>query len=361
MMGTKVLHLIGQMERGGAERQLLYLTRALKDCGWEQAVVTLNPGDAWDHELTSNGIPLFGVPRQRNKLLRLCRLAKIIAGERPAVIHSWSHHTSVYARWLPNLPKSHLVFSLRNIPTVDNYNGEQLKRVGNASIYSAADCVVSNSRAAIKAVRSAGVKMRRTELMNNIVVTRARARPGENAVIPRIVAAGALTPLKAYDVLLLALGQLANEGCDFELLLAGDGPERPRLERLASELQITQRVQFLGAIDNVPDVLASAHLLVHPSQSEGSSNTILEAMAEGLPVIATNVGGTPEIVTDYETGLLVPPNQPALLALRIRELVGSPLLRTWLGMAGLQVVRDRFSSARVVADYERLYESVVAQ
>lgn len=357
-MAPKILHLIGQMERGGSERQLLYLTRALKDRGWDQAVVTLNPGDAWDRELTSSGIPLFGVPRQRNKLLRLYRLARIITRERPALIHSWSHHTNFYARWLPSFPRFRRVFSFRNIPTVDNFTGLPMNRVRNAAIYSTADCVISNSRAAMEQASEAGVRVRRWELINNIVISYGRAKPGEPSDAVRIVAAGALTPLKAHEVLLRALGELAIDGLTFELLLAGQGPERPRLERLAAELKITEKVRFLGAIDNVPELLATAHLLVHPSRSEGSSNTILEAMAEGLPVVATDVGGTREIVSHNETGLLVAPDQPSLLANTIRDLMGNASLRERFGTAGLNFVREMCGSRRIAADYERLYESV---
>lgn len=357
-MGTKILHLIGQMERGGAERQLLYLTRALKDRGWNQAVVTLNPGDVWDDELTSIGIPLFGIMRHRNKLLRLYRLAKIITGEHPVLIHSWSHHSSVYLRWVPNFSRFRRIVSFRNIPTVDNFTGMPMNRVRNAAIYSTADCVISNSRAAMEQASEAGVRVRRWELINNIVISHGRARPGESSDAIRIMAAGALTPLKGHEVLLRALGQLAIDGWRFELLLAGEGPERPRLQKLAAELKITEKVRFLGAIDNVPKLAATVHLLVHPSKSEGSSNTILEAMAEGLPVVATDVGGTPEIISHNETGLLVPPDQPFLLASAIRDLMANPAKRERLGASGLNFVREKCGSRRIASDYERLYESV---
>jgi glycosyltransferase involved in cell wall biosynthesis len=346
------------MERGGAERQLLYLTRALKERGWQQAVVTLNPGEEWDRELTFNGIRLFGIPRQRNKLGRLFQLARITRREHPVLIHSWSHHANVYLRWLPGSSRFRRVLSFRNIPTIDNFTGEPMNRVRDASIYANADCVVSNSRAAIQQAIAAGVKARRWELIKNIVLSRGRAKPGDTSKEIRIAAAGALTPLKAHEVLLQALGQLATGGFTFKLLLAGNGPERSRLEALAGELKLTERVQFLGSIDNVPDLLATAHILVHTSRSEGLSNTILEAMAEGLPVVATDVGGTPEIVSHNSTGLLIPPNQPSLLAGAIRELTGNPALRERLGRAGLRFVRETCGSGQIAANYDRLYRTV---
>jgi glycosyltransferase involved in cell wall biosynthesis len=178
--------------------------------------------------------------------------------------------------------------------------------------------------------------------------------------VPRVVAAGALIPIKGYDVLLEAFGELAASGVPFELLLAGDGPERNRLERQAISLGIGERVKFLGEIDDVPALLSTAHIAVHPSRSEGLSNTILEAMAEGLPVVATNVGGTPEIINDNRSGLLVPPNDAHSLAAKVRLLLDRPDLRAQLGSAGLEVVRQRFNVERVATQYEHIYESVLS-
>jgi glycosyltransferase involved in cell wall biosynthesis len=174
------------------------------------------------------------------------------------------------------------------------------------------------------------------------------------------VAAGVLVPNKAYDVLVEALGRLRKEEQSFELLLAGEGPERPRLEKLAVQLGLAERVKFLGSIENVPDLLASAQMVVHPSRSEGLSNTLLEAMAEGLPVIATDVGGTPELVKDGETGMLVPPDDPVLLAAKIKQLLNDPGLRFRLGESGLKLVRSKYSVETVASQYERIYESLLA-
>lgn len=359
-MPIKILHIIGQMERGGAERQLLYLIEALHERGWQQVVVTLNPGDAWDGRVTAAGVPLISIPRQKNKIARLCRLSYTVQREHPVVVHSWSGHTNVYARWLLNFPRPRLIVSFRGNPAVDNYTGKPLKQVPNASIYATASCVVSNSQAAAECARAVGVRMRRLEVVNNIVIAKARASPGEITNVPRIAAAGALIPLKAYDVLLKSLGQLASEGHTFELLLAGNGPEENRLKEIAVNLKIDERVKFLGGIEDVPALFANAHLLVHSSRSEGLSNTILEGMAEGLPVVATSVGGTPELITDGKTGLLVPPDQPDLLAVKIKELLISPVLRSDLGKAGLELVRDRCSIDQVASQYEYIYESLVS-
>ena len=358
-MSIKILHLIGQMERGGAECQLLHIVQGLRERGWEQAVVTFNPGESWDSRINEAGIPLMNIPRSRNKFWRLCRLSGIVQQTKPLVVHSWSNHTNVYGRWTFSYPKPRLIVSFRGNPTVNNFTGNPIKGVPNPGVYESADCVISNSRAALEAALESGIKIARGEIVSNVVLAHGRANPGENVAVPRIVAAGILIPRKAYDVLLLALSRLVAEGLQFEFLLAGEGPERPRLEELTAKLRIGHCVKFLGSIDDVPTLLSTAHVLVHPSRSEGLSNTILEAMAEGLPVVVTDVGGATDVIMNGISGLIVPPDQPEILAARIRDLLKNPNMRRRLGIAALESVRDRCSIDSVTSHYERIYQSIL--
>ena len=281
-MRPKIVHLIGQLVRGGAERQLLLTCQALKARGWDQTIVTFDPGQPWDTEAADLAVPLRGIARHVCRPWRLWRLGRWLWHERPALVHSWSHHTNVYAGYLRCLHSTPLVVSFRSNPVVDTVSGNALRDRPGLWVYERADCVVSNSEAALEAARDAGVRMRRHTVVGNMVVARARANPGAPVLYPRLAAAGALTRLKAYDVLLTALSLVAKEGRHFELLLAGDGPERAALEALAARLGLRTHVRFLGDIDDVPASLARAHMLVHPSRSEGLSNTVLEGMAEGL-------------------------------------------------------------------------------
>ncbi|MGH9966922.1 MAG: glycosyltransferase [Pyrinomonadaceae bacterium] len=358
-MLIKVLHVIGQLERGGAERQLLHLAGALKERGWQQAIVTFDPGREWDGRFDEIGIPVFGVRRRAFKPWRLMELSRIIWQLRPTLVHSWSGHTNIYAAWAPAPPQLRRILSFRFIPTVDSYTGEPVVRVPRAEVYGRADCVVSNSRAALACAERVGVRMRRSEVVDNIVVVKGRARPGDAVEVPLIVAAGGLIPVKAYDVLLKAVGQLASTGLRFELLIAGDGPEKTKLQRLADGLGLTSSVTFLGGVDDVPELFSRAHILVHPSRSEGISNTILEGMAEGLPVVASAVGGIPELLTHGQTGLLVDPDRPDALAAALRRLIESSSLREELGRNGLDLVRERCGRAKIVSQYERIYASIV--
>jgi glycosyltransferase involved in cell wall biosynthesis len=127
------------------------------------------------------------------------------------------------------------------------------------------------------------------------------------------------------------------------------------LRTLTAALGLTDHVQFLGMVRDVPALLAEASLYVLSSLSEGVSLTLLEAMATGLPVVATSVGGTPEVVMDQHTGLLVPPADAAALAEAMTRLVQDPDLAQRLGSAGRRRVERHFDIRRMVADYEAMY------
>jgi glycosyltransferase involved in cell wall biosynthesis len=168
-----------------------------------------------------------------------------------------------------------------------------------------------------------------------------------------------LVQRKGFDVLLKALARLEPPANDFKLELAGDGPEREVLRSLAADLGLADRVEFLGEVDDVPSHFAQAQLLVHPSFSEGLSNTILEAMAEGLPVIATSVGATAEYIEPGRTGALVPPGNVEALASALTELLRAPEARGRMGVAALESVRSRCSMDVVTAQYEAVYNELL--
>jgi glycosyltransferase involved in cell wall biosynthesis len=142
-------------------------------------------------------------------------------------------------------------------------------------------------------------------------------------------------------------------------IFVGDGRTRQRVEDLADALRLTSSVRFLGNRLDVPMVLASIDVLVHPSEQEGFSNAILEGMAAGRPVIATDVGGNAEAVVQEETGLLVPSGDPVALAAAIERLFASPETGRAFGKAGRRRVEREFGMDRMTRAYERLYLGVL--
>ncbi len=189
-----------------------------------------------------------------------------------------------------------------------------------------------------------------------------RAELGIEPGAPLLGAVAALRPQKALDVAIRALAELAPEFPAARLAVAGgDGgfpAERGRLEAVAAELGVAERVMLLGERDDVPDLLEAFDLAVLSSDFEGSPLSVMEYMAAGLPVVATAVGGVPDVVEDGVTGVLVPPQDPAALAAAIAALLRDPE-RAAMGEAGAERRRRLFSVAATTREVESLYEKLI--
>lgn len=168
-------------------------------------------------------------------------------------------------------------------------------------------------------------------------------------------AIGRVVPVKAYPTLLQAAKLIFDEIPMAHLVMVGDGPQLEALVQLAEEYQIAARVHFLGARKDVPEILRAFDVFVLSSESEGMSNTILEAMASARPVVATAVGGNPELVVDRETGLLVPPHDPPAMAAAIMKLLRDTALCRQMGWLGRQRVEEKFSLEVMVQNYANIY------
>jgi glycosyltransferase involved in cell wall biosynthesis len=170
----------------------------------------------------------------------------------------------------------------------------------------------------------------------------------------KILAVGRLLPLKGHAVLLEAAARLVSDGAPVQITIVGDGHERARLEQLAARLGVDRDVRFAGAVgrDVLPDYYAQADIFCLPSFAEGVPVVLMEAMAAGLPVVATRVAGIPELIRDEQSGLLVSPGRPDLLFAALRRLVESASLRRRIGTAGRARVETEFevrSCARQLA------------
>ena len=183
----------------------------------------------------------------------------------------------------------------------------------------------------------------------------ARLSLGVDASTLVLITVARLDPVKDLATLLRAVRHAREAVPDLVLAIVGDGPERDPLERAAQALGLGSMVRFLGHRDNARWWLAGADIYVNSSVSEGISLTILEGMAAGLPVVATSVGGTPEVV-DESCGLLVPPRDPGRLAEALVALGGDRGQRVRMGAAARGRVRTSFSLDRMVDTYRRAYE-----
>lgn len=177
-----------------------------------------------------------------------------------------------------------------------------------------------------------------------------------------IAAVGRLVRGKGYDVLLRALSQIPTSDRP-TLLLAGDGNERQFLENLSTKLGVSEQTRFLGFQTDVRPILWSADVFVHVPVNfpEGTPNAILEAMAAGLPVIASKVGGIPEVVRDGETGLIVPPNEPKALAEAINKLRQDEGLRQQLGKQAQAWAQEHHDARQLPQRVLQVYNQVMVE
>lgn len=171
---------------------------------------------------------------------------------------------------------------------------------------------------------------------------------------------GRFVPVKCYPVLIEASRWIFERIPNSYLVLVGDGPLRSQLVRLAGDYQMRDRVRFLGWRSDVPEILNALDIYVLASESEGMSNTILEAMASGLPVVATSVGGNVELV-DRSWGLLVPPYNSKSLADAISILLGAPGKREIMGRLGRQHVEEHFSLEAMAQNYADVYLEIISR
>ncbi len=190
---------------------------------------------------------------------------------------------------------------------------------------------------------------------------KAREELGIGAEQPVLVTSGSLRREKAYEVLIEAVAALAPSAPGLRVLIAGDGPERPRLEELIRKLGLSGVVSLLGVRADIPDLLAASDIGVCCSDFEGGPLSVMEYMGAGLPIIATRVGGLPELVQDGVNGALIPPRDPEALAEAAAGLLADPSLRERMGNAGRELREREYGIDSYIHRLESLYRRLLAE
>jgi glycosyltransferase involved in cell wall biosynthesis len=167
--------------------------------------------------------------------------------------------------------------------------------------------------------------------------------------------------IKGHRYFVEAAKALSDRFTEAAFVLVGDGPLRKRVEQMADELGLKKRVRFLGKRNDVPAILAGLDIAVLSSTSEGLSNVILESMAAGRPVVATDAGGSSELVSNGVNGYLVPPADSRAMAEAIERLLRNPREAIEMGRMGKSMVQDKFSQKHMVENYEKLYLSLLTE
>jgi len=358
--GLKVGFIAGTLGAGGAERQLFYAVTALRDAGAHVQVLYLHPGGPWGERLAEREIPLRWVGRPVSRPLRLAGIIREVRGDRPAILHSQHFFTNAYAVAAARLLGIHEVGAIRSDPRrAVRLNGPL---AGYVNLH-APRAIAVNSRAAIRQALALGVASRRLHYLPNVVDVE-EFQPGNGHRRPyiHIAVVGRLLPEKRFDRFLALLARVQQRSrTRVRGIVAGAGPQRRTLEQLARRLGLaSDDVEFRGFVADVAGLYREADILVSTSDHEGTPNVILEAMAAGLPVVATTAGGTAEVVCHGETGYLVEPDDAEALAAAVTELSEDPTLRRRMGDAGREHVSTAYSLARLPVLLAELYDRILS-
>lgn len=357
----RVAHVLYSFGTGGLEKGIATVARHGSP-GVEHAVVCLSTSGA-SERLLPPGTPVIELRKPPgNSLCSILKLRRVLKDLAPDVVHTrnWSGLDGVIAARLAGI---RAVVHGEHGWGMEDPDGKNPKRLRIRRLLSRwvreYTCV---SRAMVGWLRDdVGITKPVTQIYNGVDTEVFRPGPADGVraelgLGPETFAVGVvgrLDPIKDHPTLFRAFTELRNTAPEARLLVVGDGPERARLESLAGE-----GVLFLGDRADVPEILRALDLFVLPSRNEGISNTILEAMATGLPVLATAVGGNPELVESGVTGTLVPPGDPAALARALEAYAAAPERRAAEGAAARTRALERFSIPAMVEGYEAVWRRV---
>jgi len=296
------------------------------------------------------GIPLHCFAGALSRVAKLSSLRRLVRQLQPEVIHSYSFYTNFGAEW-----------GGRRIPAirVGSMRGDFIREVQEAGPWLGRLCArwprdqICNSRNAAEAVGRSGPFFHPRRLFvvrNGLDLQRFRATSLPAGGPATIVGLGALEPLKRWDRLLDAVGVLRRAGMDCTVRIIGEGPCRSALENRARELGIADAVALVGYQENIPGMLSEATFLVHTSDSEGCPNAVMEAMACGRAVVATDAGDVPQLVEEGRTGFVVRRGDEEALVRRMASLIADRELCHRMGRAGRAKAKREFGLDRLVAE-----------
>lgn len=365
----KVMHLITELNSGGAEQLLATNTQHAWPAHFRHSVVTLYDGDtALADSIRQAGVPVVDLAMKRNgRFQGLWRFYRLLRQERPHIIHSWLIHAALLGRVLGRLTGVPIIVTARHSVNLGGGLRQKLnrwtRRLDDKTI------AICDHMRQVEMDQTGAAADKIVTIYNGIPEIAFPPPPPARLALcqtlhlpPDVLLVGTVGRLhaaKGHADLAAAIPQITASFPQAHFVWIGDGGERSALETQVERLEVAEHVHFLGDRTDVPDLLAGLDLFVMPSRWEGLSVAIAEAMAAGLPVVATAVGGTPELVIDGETGWLVPPQDSPALAQAIQQMLENMPQARKMGVAGRQRVQNQFTIAEMVRQTALLYDSLL--
>jgi sugar transferase (PEP-CTERM/EpsH1 system associated) len=373
MRPIRIMHVLDNLGRGGMQNGLVNLIHHLDSGRFEHVVCcTRYLADEQSHHFPADRVRVMCVGhREGSSRFQMAALARAIAECSPDIVHSrnWGGVEAVLAgRWAGSVALVHSEHGL----DPETVTAEPWRRVVFRRLaFFLADrvlCVSAQLRDLYS--RRTGFPEKRIAVIHNGVDCRKFfPDPASRLLLRRelgisssefcIGCVGRLSPIKDYPAVLHAVGELDQKNKNWRLIVVGEGPERPHLDGILRQHPAwANKVTLLGLSDRINQLLNAMDVYVLSSITEGISNSLLEAMAAGLPVIATSTGGNPEVVTDGESGILFPVGDAGRLATHLAGLQARPEARVQFGLQAVERIRRKFSLESMVSSYENLYLSL---
>lgn len=367
----RVAFLACSLDEGGTELHALRLASALPSIGIQPFLAHTPPSGPLLASYRDQGIPTAAFPVKRFRSGTFLTAARAfrawLVREGIVVVHSQDLYANIAgAVWMAGL-QTPLLASRRWEETPY----ARLLRLASRAASRRADAIVCNAPYLARHVHETQPSLAaRSVVIPNLLEPqsftpppahfrsqlRARLSLPQDALVAGVVAR--LDPLKGHDLLLKALAQVRARGVPLYLLVVGDGPTRSTLEALTCRLHLQEAVRFSGHLGRDPSPFHGCDLAVLSSHSEGSPNSLVEAMAAGVPVVATAVGGVPDLIVPGATGLLVPAGDVEALAGALTGLATSSTLRLALGAAAARAASDRHAPDTVLPRWAMLYRQM---
>jgi glycosyltransferase involved in cell wall biosynthesis len=361
-----VVHIIDELPPDGAERLLVDILRH-RSAAFRFSVVCLIRGGELEEELRRIGVPVVILGRTgRFDLGLLFRLAGWLRSQHVSVVHTHLFTADAWGRAAAVLAGVRAIFT-----TVHNTNEwkESLHRSVDRLLSRFSTRVIACSDAVREVLRNRDYlpSERVVTIPNGIDLARFQGVTPGNLLADLGISydgcllgvIGRLHPAKGHEDLIPVLSRIRDEGSKFHCLFVGDGELRPQLEDMTRHYGLESHITFTGQRRDVPRILAALDILVMPSRWEGLPMALLEAMAIGKAVLATTVGGIPEVIKTDDNGVLVPPQDQSSLYSRLKQLMVDADLRARYGSRARDTVHARYSAVRTSAAYEDIYRAAL--
>jgi glycosyltransferase involved in cell wall biosynthesis len=372
-MRTRILFLLDQLNLAGAQKRAVNIARSLDSSRFEVQIICLHAGGPLQPEIEAAGIDLTILafdpsPWSYRNAGQLWRLTRILRKRSPSIVHTFSYWCTVYGSIASRLASVPVIITSRTSQYDAKPQGT-IPRLLERTLNSLATTVVTISQAVKEeTINLEGIPEHKVELVYNGVDPDQKSDIGDEAEFRRslglspadsvVVMVANFRVCKRHETLLRAARAVLAQRPDPKFLMLGrESGQVDQLKRMARDLGIADSVLWPGARTDIPEILGVSDIGVLCSETEALGNAILEYMAAGLPVVATRVGGIPEIVVHGETGWLISVGHDEALGHYLLALLADPETARRMGSAGRERVRTTFSREEMVKGYTRVYES----